>query len=344
MEYLRSRGAFQPMGIWTTDLSPRSFSEVIGNRKVCDVLERFISSGQLPNVLLSGGHGTCKRTLAKLLVQNYLGDEVHKGCLAIDGAINRGKDVIACNNMKKVSDRPPSAEQNVLSYANTKITLRDGKKKIVMIYNFEDMTNEAQNALRRIIEMYEYNTRFVLICNSLDNVIEAIQSRCVPLYTQLLTATEAQQLLASLLTRAGRPPLDSDVQKVIVMLSLGDMKKLINYTQTISVGDCDLSTFHQVFNTPPLALLEEMILDSLHLETQHKVLDKVTFLLGQGYAYSDILEMLSKLLAYTEIVPDELRFKYLERLSYYFCYMAQQTHEVHLYALFSEWARLALVA
>ena len=127
------------------------------------------------------------------------------------------------------------------------------------------------------------------------------------------------------------------------MLSDGDMKKIINYTQTISVcdteaGSAGIETFYQIFNVPPLKLLEQMLIDSLESHTQAKALQNVTFLLEQGYAYSDILEMLSKILAYTETIPDHMRFKYLERLSEYYCNMTQQTHEVHLYSLFANWA------
>ena len=342
MEYLRSKAPFQPMGIWISDLAPKSFAEVIGNRKICAVLERIIESGQLPNILLSGNHGTGKRTLARLIVQTYLGNELQKGCLAIDGAINRGKDVIASGTKKS-----ESSDQSVLFYANTVVTLRDGKKKIVLIYNFEDMTNEAQNALRRIIETYEYNTRFILICSRLDNVIEAIQSRCVLLATQLLSSEEAAELMTSVRRRNGLSPLDAEIVDIITMLSNGDMKKIINYTQCGGRGSdssegatAAIDVFHQIFNIPPIKTLEQMLLDTQDAHRQSHVLEKITYLFDQGYAYSDILEMLSKILAYSDIIADTVRFRYLEILAQYYCAMSQQTHEIHLYALFAEWARL----
>lgn len=340
MDYLRSKGRFKDMQIWTSNYAPDKLEDVVGNERIKQVLIRYVETMQLPNILLTGGQGTCKRTFAQLTAKAYLGDNYPRGYLSIDGALNRGKDVIACNAAKK-SDKTLHT-QNVLAFARTSITLTKPRKKLVVIYNFEDMTGEAQNALRRIIETYEKNTRFILICNNLDNIIEAIQSRCIPLVTRALTYKESTDLIMALRQRNGLPELDPNIIKIINMLSSGDMKKVINYVQTISVlKHVDLETFHRIFNVPPVRLLERMLIDTQKLETQPIVLDKIKFLLEQGYCYGDILEMLCKILNYEEfkdIIPDDVRFKYLERASVYYCAMAPQTPTVYLYALFSEFA------
>lgn len=330
------------MGIWTTDYAPDCFDNVIGNRKITTVLKQFIESGQLPNIILTGNHGTGKRTFAKLIARSYLGDEYKRGCLPIDGAIYRGKDIIACNNIKKTNEKNVMSTQNVLSFARTIITLSQGRKKLVIIYNFEDMTSEAQNALRRIIETYESNTRFILICNNLDNIIEAIQSRCVPLLTNLLDMDESRVLITSLRTKNNMKPLCEDIVRIIVMLSSGDMKKIINYTQTISIlDDISIDTFHRIFNVPPIKVLEQTLTETLHVSTQPKVMDRLGFLMEQGYTYGDILEMLSKIIAYSDILPDEIRFLYLEKVAEYYYQMAQQTHTIHLYSLFAEFSEIS---
>lgn len=342
MDFLRSSGKFQQMSIWTTDCAPTTIDEVIGNSKVCKVLKQYLDSGQLPNIILTGNHGTCKRTFARLIAHAYLGDDCARGCLPIDGAIYRGKDVIACNNVKKANEKSQMANKNVLEFARTVVTLEGGKKKLVVIYNFEDMTVDAQNALRRIIETHESTTRFILICNNLDNIIEAIQSRCVPLITNILTTEESQDLITSLRKKHGLPELDAEIVRIIIMLSAGDMKKLINYTQTVSaVEDVTIDTFHHIFNIPPIKVLEQILTDTQQKDTQERVIERLTFLMDQGYTYCDILEMLSKILAYTNILPDEIKFLYLEKIAEYYYQMTQQTHPVQLYGLFSEFCQIS---
>ena len=339
MDFLRSKNEFKEMDIWTTKYAPSSLDEVIGNSKICKVFKQFAETQQLPNILLTGNHGTGKRTLAKLLAKTYLGQDYLRGCLPIDGAIHRGKDVIACSSSKKTIDKNTMSTESVLGFAQRRVILQAGRKKIVMIYNFDDMTSEAQNALRRIIEICEGTTRFILICNNLDNIIEAIQSRCVPLETNLLTIEETNVLVSHLRKCNGQSNLSPDIIKIIAMLSSGDMKKIINFTQTISALDhIDIETFHSIFNIPPIKLLEQILVETLTKEGQPKALEMLNFILQQGYSYSDIIEMLSKILAYETIIPDEVRFSYLKCLSEYYVNMTQHTHEIHLYAMFADFS------
>ena len=312
----------------------------MGNEPIKEILTQYLAANHMPDMLLVGSHGTSKRTLARLFIKSYLGDDYERGCLSIDGAVCRGKDVIATAPQKK-ADKPSYNGPSVLEFARTQISM-GGKVKVIVIYNFEDMTTEAQNALRRIMETQAATTRFVLICNNLECIIEAIQSRCVPLHTSLLTPIEARTLIDQLVARVGADPLPYDISNIIQMLSDGDIKKIINYVQTVvAVPGINIDRFHQIFNVPPIKLLEGTLKDTLNRETHERALERVSFLLTQGYNYGDTLEMLSKILAYGDVIPEHYRMLFLEVLARQYQETSLGTANVHLYALFSKFCCIA---
>ena len=74
-------------------------------------------------------------------------------------------------------------------FAQQKVTLPKGRHKIIILDEADSMTEAAQQALRRTMELYSSTTRFALACNSSEKIIEPIQSRCAMLrYSKLSDA------------------------------------------------------------------------------------------------------------------------------------------------------------
>jgi replication factor C subunit 3/5 len=336
---------FQPLAIWSKTLVPDNFSDFIANSTIRKILHNYATSKLLPNVLLTGSHGTCKKNFAVLTAKLYLEEDYEKGCLHIDGAVSRGKDIISSHGVKKASEKTGGyTGLNVMEFSKIRMTLKNGVKRIVIIYNFEDMTVDAQNALRRIMETQAGTTRFILVSNSIDNIIEAIQSRCITLHTDILTDEETIELIYKIREKTGTldATWENDISPIIAMLSDGDMRKIVNYIQVISALPVkNVECFHKVFNIPHIKLLTSMLDNGLNVATQERVLHDITFILKQGYAYSDILEMLSKIIPRHTSLPLELRVRYLEILTRYYCGITPHINVVHLYSLFAEFAHAA---
>ena len=82
-------------------------------------------------------------------------------------------------------------------FAQQKVTLPRGRHKIIILDEADSMTEAAQQALRRTMELYSSTTRFALACNSSEKIIEPIQSRCAMLrYSKLTDAQVLAKVLA----------------------------------------------------------------------------------------------------------------------------------------------------
>lgn len=112
--------------------------------------------GEIINLLLSGGPGTGKTTVARALCT-----ELGIDYIIINGSESRGIDMV---------------RQQVGSFASTMST--NGKVKVVILDEADYITPEAQAALRNLIESFSSSCRFILTCNFKHKIIEPLHSRC----------------------------------------------------------------------------------------------------------------------------------------------------------------------
>src|SRR5918911_417490 len=153
--------------MWSERYRPKKLNEVIGQKEIVKGISNLIKSPDIPHMLFSGPAGVGKTTTALCIAAELLGDEWKKNTLELNASDERG--------IKMVRER-------VKEFAAS-IKLADdkefGKPKIIILDEADEMTPEAQTALRRIIEDSARTTRFIIICNYLSQIIEPIQSRCV---------------------------------------------------------------------------------------------------------------------------------------------------------------------
>lgn len=314
-KFFRNLTLMQEYHLWIHDFAPTNFDQIIGNEELVHTLKIYLNSGNLPNLLLSGPNGTGKSSIVKIFLKCYLQENFNQACLTIDGSINRGKDIVTNNG-----DSSESGTDDVLSYIKNRITLPTGIKRIVLIQSFDHMTKEAQNALRSMMETYSKNTRFIFICNDLDDVIEPIHSRCTSLRSMKFSDQEITDILTNILTKKGILNFPNEIIQVIRLISDGDVKQAINYLQIIANAKViSLDTFYKIFNLPSLHLIKQIIIKSRKPDdlSRQEAFNLLSDLLINGYNPSDVLNLFIQILV--RLTDQEMdvntRIQYLQRIA-----------------------------
>merc|ERR1712118_25879 len=117
----------------------------------------------MPNLILAGSSGTGKTSATLCLAKALLGPYYKNAILELNASDDRGVE---------------NVRGKIKHFAQKMINLPTGLHKIVFLDEADSMTAGAQQALRRVMDIYCTSTRFVLSCNLANKIIEPIQSRC----------------------------------------------------------------------------------------------------------------------------------------------------------------------
>lgn len=107
--------------------------------------------------------------------------------------------------------------------------------KIVILDEADNMTRDAQMALRRVIEKYSRNTRFCLICNYVSKIIPALQSRCTKFRFAPLKPLQIKTRLQHVIEKEAIQITEEAIEAVL-QLSQGDMRRVLNLLQSCSLA------------------------------------------------------------------------------------------------------------
>ncbi|KAK4370460.1 hypothetical protein RND71_009935 [Anisodus tanguticus] len=202
---------------WVEKFRPQSLADVSAHR---DIIEnKLASSNRLPHLLLYGPPGTGKTSTILALARKLYGTQMHNMVLELNASDDRGIDVV---------------RQQIQNFASTQSMSFGAKSavKLVLLDEADAMTKDAQFVL--LIEKYTRNTRFALICNNVNKVIPALQSRCTRFRFAPLDAVHVSERLKHVI-EAERLDVPEGGLKALVRLSNGDMRKALNILQSLEV-------------------------------------------------------------------------------------------------------------
>lgn len=226
---------------WVEKYRPRRLREIIGHEPVVKRLEAFVKMKNLPHLLLAGPPGTGKTACVLAMAHELYGDAVEQCFKEMNASDERGIDVVR----GKIKD-----------FART-LPMRDVSFKLILLDECDSMTEDAQQALRRTMELFSSNTRFCLSCNYSSKIIEPIQSRCVVFRLTKLSDAEIKKILENIASKEGLR-LGEKALNAIVYVSAGDARKAINVLQGASGLGEKTVTEEEVFQVASRARPKEV--------------------------------------------------------------------------------------
>jgi len=146
--------------LWTEKYRPQELSQIIGQDGFVEDARHWKEG--MPNLLLYGQAGIGKTAAAGVIANFVLGDDKETNFFEINASDDRRLEIVR-TTIKEIS---------------SSMKLGDVPHKIILLDEMDGMTPDAQNALKRLMERYSANVRFIITCNHRHKIIYPLQSRC----------------------------------------------------------------------------------------------------------------------------------------------------------------------
>jgi len=199
---------------WVEKYRPVTLEDVVSHKDITSTIEKFIEKNRLPHLLFYGPPGTGKTSTILAVARRIYGANYKKQILELNASDDRGIDVV---------------REQIKQFAETRTLFSKGFK-LIILDEADMMTQQAQAALRRVIEQYTKNVRFCIICNYVNKITPAIQSRCTRFRFSPLPIPEVEKQVDTVVN-AESVNITAAGKVALLKLSKGDMRRALNILQ-----------------------------------------------------------------------------------------------------------------
>jgi replication factor C subunit 2/4 len=277
---------------WNEKYRPNTINDIKSQNDTIKSLKSVKETNILPHLLFFGPSGCGKTSTILALAKDLFKDKFEDRVIELNASDERGINVI---------------REKIKKYAQESITLDKTIPpwKLIILDEADSMTPESQYALRRIMEEYSKLTRFCIICNYHNKIIDPIISRCSIYRFKPINKNKIVEKLKEILEKENKK-LEDNILCKIAELCEGDLRKSINYLQRCcSIENPSLEDVYEMFGLIKHKLLNKWLNYCLNNEEQKvlKIIDKFT---NDGFSIVNQIKEIVNLLRKSNIDSNKL--------------------------------------
>jgi replication factor C small subunit len=271
----------------------------VGQEHIVPYLKEFAKRKDIPHMLFCGPPGTGKTTLAIVLAREMYGDDWKNYFMEINASDDRGINIV---------------REKIKGYARVKIVGQEFK--IIFLDEMDAMTNEAMNALRRIIEMNSDRCRFILSCNYPNKIIDPIKDRCVVFRFKGIKSQEMKAFLEKV-AEGEHLDITKSALQTLAVLSNGSMRRALNILEKLKLGNVTNINDETIYSATSYINDDHVktlliAIQKGDLEIVDKYIDNLLY--EKVYEYSEIIESLRRLLKESTVLSREFKLNALMKI------------------------------
>tara|TARA_B100001093_G_scaffold520515_1_gene617394 strand:+ start:6172 stop:7116 length:945 start_codon:yes stop_codon:yes gene_type:complete len=201
--------------LWVEKYRPKKIDEVILPENLKKTFSKFVEQKEIPNLILSGGSGVGKTTIARAVLE-----ELNANYIVINGSLNGNIDTL---------------RNDIQNFAST-MSFTGDRKYVILDEGDYLNAQSTQPALRNFMEEFSSNCGFIITCNFLNRIINPLHSRCSVINFKI-NSKEKAKLAFSFLNRLKNIlsleniSYDEKVLAQLIMKYFPDWRRVLNECQ-----------------------------------------------------------------------------------------------------------------
>jgi len=265
---------------------PSKLDDIKNQEDIKNIFIDMVKNRNIPHMIFYGGAGTGKTSSAIAICKQLYKTNYSDNVLELNASDERGIRVVR-EKIKTFSQK--SADDDF---------------KIIILDEADAMTTDSQFALRRIIEKFSTNTRFILICNYINKIIPPLLSRCAVFRFKTLSSLNIQTILEDIMLKENITINEENKHKIIK----DDLRKSINNLQKL--------IFLNRKNVHDKQILIKYFDDDININIQDIIyndkldtIEYTNYIINEGYSFEEIYLLLKKELLTNNDISDEDKAK-----------------------------------